>query len=337
MAELKPVYLISGSDHPKIGRAVERLRSRVGEDAVESLNAHETSGADAVAACNALGLFGGGTRLVLVEEVDGRRNSDGRLGGGWKAADVKAITDYLGSPAPDTVLALVGEEVKASSSLGKACAKAGDVLVYDVQKRALPAWVRAQFALHGAEADDDACRALVEIAGESPDALAAEVAKLATWANGERITSRDVAAIAAGFGETSIFSLTDAWGRRDVAAVLAASEAMLERATSPRSSEIPRIAARLSNHVSRVRDCQSFAADGIRPREAATRLKRSPYYVEKLFAQAANFGVDELRGAVVRLAELDLAVKGNSRLSPDLELQRALVDITRQAETARSR
>lgn len=330
------MYLISGSDRPKIGRAVERLRARVGEEAVESLNAHEASGADAVAACNALGLFAGSVRLVLVDEVDGRRNSEGRLTGGWKAADVKAVSEYLANPAPDTVLALVAEEVKASSPLGKACAKAGELLVYEMPKRNLPAWVRSQFALHRAEADDEACRALAEIVGDSPDALAAEVGKLATWANGERITRTDVESIAAGFGEESMFTLTDAWGRRDVKAVLSASEAILERATSPRNTEIPRIVGRVSSHVARVRDCHALAADGVRPREAASRMKRSPYYVEKLFAQAANFGVDELRGAVVRLAELDLAVKGNSRLSPDLELQRALVDITRPAAPARS-
>jgi DNA polymerase III delta subunit len=58
-------------------------------------------------------------------------------------------------------------------------------------------------------------------------------------------------------------------------------------------------------------------------------MKRSPYYVEKLFGQAANFGVEELRQAVVRLAALDLALKGGSRLAGDLELARTLVDLTR--------
>ena len=61
-------------------------------------------------------------------------------------------------------------------------------------------------------------------------------------------------------------------------------------------------------------------------------MRRSPYYVQKLFAQAANFDVDELRDAVMRLAELDLALKGGSRLAGDLELERALVEITRRAE-----
>ena len=58
---------------------------------------------------------------------------------------------------------------------------------------------------------------------------------------------------------------------------------------------------------------------------------------EKAFAQAANFGVDELRDAVVRLAELDHALKGGSRLAADLELQRALVDVTRPLDRVEAR
>ena len=79
MAELKPVYLISGSDRPKIRLALERLRNRFEEGAVEVLGAGEHPADDAVAACNALGLFGGEGRLVIVEDVDA-----------WKAPDAKA-------------------------------------------------------------------------------------------------------------------------------------------------------------------------------------------------------------------------------------------------------
>ena len=52
-SELKPVYLLYGSDRPKIARAVRRLRERMGDDATEHLTARESSGVDAVAACNA--------------------------------------------------------------------------------------------------------------------------------------------------------------------------------------------------------------------------------------------------------------------------------------------
>ena len=55
-----------------------------------------------------------------------------------------------------------------------------------------------------------------------------------------------------------------------------------------------------------------------------------PFAAEKAFAHAANYESEELPG-VVRLAELDLALKGGSRLSGDLEFERALVEVTRPA------
>lgn len=319
--ELKPVYLLTGSDRPKIARALRRLRDRIGTDATEQLTASVASGEEAVAACNAMGLFGGGEgRLVIVDEVER-----------WKVADVKDVVAYLGAPAPATVLALLAEELKSDSALGKAVAKAGQILAYDVPKRRLPEWVAEQLGRMGAKADPDACRALVDLVGDDADELQSEIDKLATWAAGDTITLRDVEQLTAGRAETSIFSLTDAWGRRDVGAVLSATESLLERTHRPRSGELMRIIASLVNHVGRVRRCQRLADQGVRPRDAAGQLKMHPYAAEKAFAQAANFSAEELAAAIVRLAELDAASKGGSRLPADLALERALVEITRAA------
>src|SRR6187402_994171 len=137
---LKPVYLLTGSDRPKIETALARLRRHFEPEAIELVSAQERSGADAAALCNAGSLFGD-ARLVLVEGVDGRRNSEGRFANAWKAADVKAIEEYLASPAPGTVLALVAEELKKDAPLTKACAKTGDVLAFEVVKRKADAWV----------------------------------------------------------------------------------------------------------------------------------------------------------------------------------------------------
>lgn len=319
--ELKPGYLLTGSDRPKIERALRRLRGRFGEEAVERLSAREASGEDAVAACNALGLFAAGGRLVLVEEVDR-----------WKAADARAVAAYLEAPAPATVLALVGEEVKRDSPLAKACAKAGSgaVLVYDVRRRELPKWVAEQFGLLGARADAAACGLLVEIAGEDTRQLSEEVHKLAAWAGGDPIDERAVASLAIA-GEKPPWLLTDAWGRRDVAGVLAASETLLQQAAGARSGELLRLSAAMAGHVRLVRDCLRLAAEGVRPAEAAQRLRRKEFPVRKAFAQAEHFTEGELREAVVRLAALDLALKGGSRLPPELELERTLVAITRRA------
>ncbi len=315
MAELKPVYVISGSDRPKIRLALERLRNRFEEGAVEVLAADDHPAEDAVAACNALGLFGGERRLVIVEDVDS-----------WKAPEAKVVAEYLKNPAPETVLALVGSELKKDSALAKACAKPGEVLVYDApRKRDLPAWIAKQFEQHGTSADRDACRLLLAMVGEDPEQLRSEIEKLATWSGGEPVSEEDVRLLASLSADTSIFVLTDAWGRRDVAAALASVEALLER-SGPR--ELPRLVALLASHVGRVRACQALAAEGVAARDAASRLKVHPYAAEKAFGHAGNYAPDELAHAVVRLAELDLALKGGSRLTGELEFERALVEVT---------
>jgi DNA polymerase III subunit delta len=317
--ELKPAYLLTGSDRPKIERALRRLRERFGEDAVERLSATVATGEDAVAACNAMGLFAAGGRLVLVDEVER-----------WKAADAKAVAEYLAAPAPETVLALVGDGLRKDSPLAKALAKKGDVLVYEVTKRDLPKWVGEQFGRHGVKATAEACRALVELVGDNLQELASEVEKLSVWAGHDEIGPGEVELLVAARADVPPFVLTDAWGRRDVGAVLSACESILER--SSRSGEVHMLVGRVAAHVRRVQSCQNLDHAGIRPREAAAELKMHPFAAEKAFAQSRNFSVEELREAIVRLADLDLALKGGSRLPSELELQRTLVAITQASE-----
>jgi DNA polymerase-3 subunit delta len=321
-AELKAAYLLTGTDRPKIDRALHRLRDRFGDDSVERLSARDTSGEDAVAACNAMGLFAAGGRLVLVDEVER-----------WKAADAKAVAEYLAAPAPDTVLALLGEELRKDSPLVKACAKAGEVLVYEVSKRELPRWLAEQFARHGVKATGEACRALVELVGENVQELATEVDKLALYAGHDEIGEAEVELLVAARADVPPFVLTDAWGRRDVGAVLSACESILERST-PRTREVHGLVGRLAVHIRRVRACQDLDAQGIRARDAAPQLKMHPFAAQKAFEQSQNYSVEELREAIVELASLDLALKGGSRLPAELELQRTLVTITRRAEPA---
>jgi len=322
MAELKAAYLITGTDRPKVNRAVRRLRDRIGDDATELLSALEAGGEEVVASCNALGLFVSERRLVVVEHVES-----------WKAAETDPVVDYLKAPSPETVLALVGEGIKKDSALGKAVAKAGELLLYDLPKRGtradLPGWVGRQFAALGVKVDPAVSRLLVDLVGDDLEELTGEVEKLAAWANGEPIGEREVELLVAPRGEIPPFAMTDAWGRRDVAGVLEASERLLARAGGPARDSLPRVVGLLTSHVARVAECQAFAAEGVSPREAAERLKKNRFYVEKLFEQAANFTPDELKDAIVRLAELDLALKGGSRLAGELEFSRALVDLTR--------
>jgi DNA polymerase-3 subunit delta len=329
VAELAAVYLITGTDRPKVTRALRRLRERVGEAATEILSAQEASADDVAAACNAMGLFTVERRLVVVEQVER-----------WKAADLKALDAYLKGPAPTTVLALVGDEIKRDSVLAKAVAKSGEVLTYDLPKRGrkadLPRWVEGQLKERGVVIDHEAARALVDLVGGNATELATEVDKLATWAAGDRIGEREVMELVPARAEAPPFDLTDAWGRRDVAEAVAASERIVERSGDATRDVLLRVTGLLTAHVGRVRDCRRLDAEGVPPAAAAERLKRNRFYVQKLYEQAGNFSDDELDEAIVRLAQLDLALKGGSKLPGELEFTRALVDVTRGAEPARA-
>ncbi len=328
----KPVYLLNGSDRPKIETVLERLRRHFVPEAVDVVSALDTTGEEAVGLCNAGSLFGD-ARLVIVEAVDGRRDADQRRKGGWKAADVEAVSSYLKSPAPATVLALVGEDVKKTTALWKSCAKAGKVFEFAVHKKELHRWVADRFRQRGVTAEPDACAALVQLVGEDPHTLALEVDKIATWAAGEPIGAHEVEALAAPPSGTSTFTLTDAWAAHDAAQALAASETIFERDAKPRRDTAARLGATLGGHLGKLRSVKRLAAEGVRAREAAGRLRMHPFYAEKLFSQAEGFSREEIHDAVVRVAELDGALKGQSRLAPDLEVQRALVDLTRRPGT----
>jgi DNA polymerase III subunit delta len=317
---LLPIYLLTGNDRPKIVRALARLRARFGDESVEHLTADAASGADAVAACNALGLFAGddGGRLVLVDGVQH-----------WRKADVEALTAYLADPVPGAVLALVANEPLRSDALAKAVAGSGQVLAYDAPKpRDLPAWVRAQFQARGASVDHDAAKALVEIVGDDLAALATEADKIATWAAGRPLTREDIEALGTPAREATAWALTDAWGERDLAALLVACEAELER-RDPFG-----VSTRLAAHVGLVRNVQLLAAEGLAARDIARRLKLHEFRVRKALGHASNYSPDELDAAVVRLAALDAAIKGASRLSGELVLTRTLIELTRSPELA---
>jgi DNA polymerase-3 subunit delta len=316
---LAAVYLITGTDLPKVALALRRLRGRFDGGSIDHLLADSTSGADAVAALNAMGLFDG-EKLVLVEGIDR-----------WKSADVDTVVAYLASPTPGSTLALVGDPAKLAG-LEKAIEGAGSVLRYDVPTRRrgrqevpdYPRWVQAQFERGGLRVDHATAERLVELVGEDAFALLNEVEKLTVWSGGAPVGIREVEDLVVPGAETSAFALVDAWGNRDVADALGACEALRRKGEEPY-----RVAVRLADHVAKVRRVHALVEQDVGPREIAVRLGLKEYPARKQAGQATNFTRAELETAVVRMSQLDLAIKGGSRLDPDLELERAIVEISR--------
>jgi DNA polymerase-3 subunit delta len=119
------------------------------------------------------------------------------------------------------------------------------------------------------------------------------------------------------------WDVTDAWGRRDAAAVIELATADIER-----SEDVHRTIGQITAHVRRVRQAVVLLEAGAGQAEVQQALGLKPYPAKKLCEQARGFSEPELAAAIVRLAGLDLAVKGGSRLDARFELELALAEIT---------
>ena len=316
---LLPVYLLTGTDGSKVRRALSRLRTRIGNETLELLHASDTSGAAAVEACNAMGLFGSeADRLVVVEGVER-----------WKAEDAQAIAEYLVDPAPGSILALVTEEPPKASTLADALKKGGKVLAFDIPRpRDLPGLVRAQLEGLHLQLDGEAVRALIEIVGDDSTALTTELEKISAWAGTEPVSRREVEHLAVSAHEPPGWALGDAWGSRNLQATLEACEAALEH------NDPFVVAMKLTGQVELVRAVQVLAEEGLATKEIAKKVRRHEFRVRKALDHSRNYARAELDDAIVRLAELDEALKGASRLAGELELIRGVVDVTRTSELA---
>jgi DNA polymerase III subunit delta len=311
---MKPAYLIAGSDWPKVDAAIARLRARFAPESVEQLSPGGDDPIDVAGACNALGLFPG-RRLVLVRNAEALDDDA-----------VAAIVDYLRSPAPETCLGLFGAGgFGPRHPLVRAVEAVGEVRLFDAPERKEAAdWVVRRFAGARSACPPAVARRLVELVREDVGDLALETDKLIAYCGGEPPEVEDVERLVIPSSDIKPWDITDAWGRGDAAAVIGLATADVER-----PQDVGRIVAQLAAHVRRVHRAAVLVEAGAAQADIARELGLKPFPAQKLMAQARRFESAELGRAIVRLAALDLAVKGGSRVDSRFELELALADITR--------
>jgi DNA polymerase-3 subunit delta len=311
---LKPAYLILGDDLPKVEQALKRLKTRIIEQAGSDANVGEfDASVDAagvvVGAANTLA-FLGGTRLVLVREVQA-----------WLKTDKDIVTAYLASPAPDACLALVAERLPAGDVLRVATAKHGEVLEYPAPKEGqLPQWlVREARERLGMDLGLQEARLLVQRCGDDQSILLRELEKLQLYAGDRRVTAEDVRCVGTPTYEASIFDLLDSLALGRGAAAFAAADELL--AAGERRELLFYRILRNFQSLSRV---AAMREAGMSQEAIQTELKLKPYPARKLMEQAARLGTDGVARRLAILAESDARMKGMGTLPDDVELQLCL-------------
>ena len=319
MADLKPVYLVSGDDDVKIDAWRARVKKRAEEEGGQgALEQHDaaTMAPDALAADLAALTFVTGTRYLLVEGVEG-----------WKAPQLDPLERALADMPPETVLVMIARG-KAQARIGKAVEKAGgEVRDYDAPKpRELAKWTIERAAEQSLKLDTEAARTLVQLVGPRQQRLAREVERLALQAYPEvKLSAQEVAEMAAGEHELQAYELADLIVAGDQRNALAVAERLSAQGEAP-----GRLLYSVVRRLREVHRAAELLDAGIRENEAAGMLGTAPWLAKKHIAAAKKAGRQALEDAICAFAKLEIDLRGGGlradfSLDEDTALSLAIV------------
>jgi DNA polymerase-3 subunit delta len=212
---IHPIYAIVGDERFLVTGALEHLLQAMSEE-LDALGPAEFDG----------------TRATLAEVLDELRTPS--LLGSRRAvilddADAfitehrAALERYAADPSPTGTLILICRTFPRNTRLHKAVEAKGRVFKIEAPKgRALAPWVVTRARdFHGKRVAPACAEQLVEHVGDSPGALDAELAKLATYVGSRlEILPGDVAALTGRHREEKVFAVMDAMASGDVASAL---------------------------------------------------------------------------------------------------------------------
>jgi DNA polymerase-3 subunit delta len=317
MAEMLPLYLIAGTDGAKIDATRARLRARAERDggaaSLEVFEAGEGRGAPdheaLLAAIPAMSLTES-RRYLLVDGVER-----------WRDRQLDAVAAALAELPPDLSVVLIAR-ARAPAKLTKAVKAAkGEIHEFEAPKaREMPRVLVAGAKRLGFRLDPAAARMLVDRMGANPSRLQHELERLALWAgDGGEVSASDLDAMVADTSEAAVWALSDALLERDPAKALGIGERLLSQGEN--------VTGLIYGLASRLRKARAAAAQlerGAPPKQVESSLGMHPYAAKQLVARLHGTTVEDLRGATVALADLEVWCRGGADYGDELALTLAL-------------
>lgn len=251
-----------------------------------------------------VGLFGGGQRLVMVDDADD-----------FVSEHRGQLEDYLARPSRTGTLVLIVQTWPSNTRLAKQVAASGLAIECKSPPEArLIKWLGTLAReRHGAKLEREAAESLVEIVGPELGLIDQELAKLAAAAGGEPIAAGLVQQLVGGWRAKT------AWDMLDAAVEGRTREALVELDRLLLSGENPiailgQIAATLRRFAAATRMIEQTEASGGRPnlRQVLEQAGVKSFVIAKNEAQLRRLG-RQRSGQIYRwLLEADLALKGVS-------------------------
>jgi DNA polymerase-3 subunit delta len=316
--EMRPLYLISGTDGAKIEATRQRLRARAeregGDGALEVFEPGEGRGAPdheaLLAAIPAMSLMGT-RRYLLADSVEK-----------WRDKQQAAVAAAIGGALPPDLTLVLIARAKAPAKLLKAVKAAkGEVHNFEAPKaRDMPRVLVGDAQRLGFKLDPAAARLLVERMGPESLRLRNELERLALWAGASgQVTAADIEEMIADTSEAAVWSLSDAVVEGDARTALRVGEQLIEQ-----GENVTGLIYGLSSRLRAACAAAAMLEEGTPPREVESRLKMHPYAAKQLVARLGSVDLTELRFATETLAQLERWCRGDADYGDELALTLAL-------------
>jgi DNA polymerase-3 subunit delta len=246
-----------------------------------------------------------GRRVVVITDV---RVSATGFRDTLKETDEDALRDYLTSPAPDTVLLVVADELNGNRKLTKVFKELACCVEFiNLDSSALAVRVRRELDEAGATADDATIELVVELCGPDLRRVVTETQKLITAALPDKVVTRQLVEQLVPFSRRlENWQLTD-----DLVAGRKAAAISLLRKLVDDGAEPLAILGLLASNYRKLLVANDLMASNA-SRSEVMKAARPPYKKEEPFlAYARRTTPDRLVRAIERIAETDVAIKNS--------------------------
>jgi DNA polymerase-3 subunit delta len=311
-----PPVCVAFGDEPflKTSALAELRRAALGEGEAEfSVTRFEGRSAEPRAVFDELStvaLFGGGGRLVIVDDADE-----------FVTRNRAVLEDYVARPSKAGALVLVVDAWPSNTRLAKAVAAQGLAIECKLPPAArvlkwLESWARSRYR---ARLERSAAELLSEIVGDEMGLLDQELAKLAAAARDEPISAEMVQRLVGGWRAKTAWDMLDAAIEgRTQQALVELDRLLLGGETA--IAVLGQISASLRRFSAAAQLVETAESSGRRAnlRQAleAAGVKTAPFIMNKAEAQLRRLG--RQRAVALRrwLLDADLALKGSSSSPP---------------------
>jgi len=304
------VYLLLGDDEERKSRGVEKLRSG---RTVEAYDASVTGPETIVSACNSFSLFGEGPFVVL-KDLDV-----------WNAAQKAVIVDYLEDPSPGADLILLGKKLGARERLFKAVQNSGEVHTFEQPTgKALIKWLVGHAKKLGLDLPEDVAEDLANRCSGDKMRLLQETQKLALYVGDGTANHEDVAVLCPPDVQSNIFAFVDSLAAGERESALGSLEGLIGTGEPPL-----RLTFMIRRQFQLVARASALLARGVPQKEIASSLKVPPFVARKLEEQGRKLDEDDLERALALVQDLESGLKGGSNLSDELQMEVAVLGLSR--------